>query len=103
MTSDARPELPPLWQATFDDRLLDQLFADLATAADVLSVQAKTDPRKYATADPLTLGAARERLTAGDVRGVQVHYRYDGREWTDTVLRVPGGYRLVRMAVTSGS
>jgi hypothetical protein len=98
-------ELPPLWQATFDDRTLDQYFSDLASAADVLSVQAKADSRNYASADPLTLDAARDRLTAGDVRGVQVHYRFDGREWTDTVLRVPGGYRLVRMEapVTSGS
>ena len=47
----------------------------------------------------LNPAAARDRLKAGDVRGVQLRYRYAGREWTDTVLRVPGGYRLVRMEV----
>lgn len=98
-------ELPPLWQATFDDRTLDQLFADLESAAEVLSIQAKADPRKYAAAEPLTPAAARDQLKAGDVRALQIQYRYDGREWTDTVLRLPGGYRLVRMEVpvTSGS
>jgi hypothetical protein len=37
-------------------------------------------------------------LKGGEVRGVQVWYRHDGREWTDTILRVSDGYRLVRMA-----
>ena len=97
--ADARPELQTLWQATLDDGTLAQLFADLGAAAEVLSVQAKADPRRPAAADPLTLAAARDRLTAGDARAVQVRYRYDGCEWTDTVLRVPGGYRLVRMQV----
>jgi hypothetical protein len=97
--ADARPKLPPLWQATFDESTLDRLFVDLESAAEVLSVQAKADPRAYAPAGPLTLAAAWERLAARAVRGVQVRYRYDGDEWTDTVLCVPGGYRLVRMQV----
>jgi hypothetical protein len=66
-------------------------------AAEGLSVQAKADPRAYASTDPLAPAAARDRLKAGEVRGVQLQYRYDGREWTDTLLRVPGGYRLVCM------
>jgi hypothetical protein len=105
VTIEPRPDLPILWKATLDDPMLDQLFTDLESAAEGLSVQVKGDPREYASTDPLTLDAARHRLRAGDVRGVQVRYRYDGREWTDTVLRVPGGYRLVRMEapVTSGS
>jgi hypothetical protein len=97
--ASARPVLPPLWQATFDESTLDRLFVDLESATEVLSVQAKADPRAYAPADPLTLTTARERLTTRAVRGVQVRYRYDGHEWTDTVLCVPGGYRLVRMQV----
>jgi hypothetical protein len=97
--ADARPELPPLWQATFDESILDRLFADLESATEVLSIQAKADPRAHAPADPLTLAAAWERLAARAVRGVQVRYRYDGHEWADTVLCAPGGYRLVRMQV----
>ncbi|HVK17533.1 MAG TPA: hypothetical protein VM533_11345 [Fimbriiglobus sp.] len=96
------PPVPPLWQATFDADHLAQLFADLASAAEVLSVQGKADPRRYAAADPLTLDAAHRRLLDGDLVGVQVRYRYDGQEWTDTILRAAGGYRLVRCQVPAG-
>ncbi len=69
----------------------------------MLSVQAKAGPGRYAATDPLSLANARARLTGGEAAGVQVHYRYDGHEWTDTVLRTAGGYRLVRCRVpTSG-
>ena len=71
----------------------------MESATEVLSVQAKADPRAHAPADQLTLAAAWESLVERTVRGVQVRYRYDGHEWTDTVLCVPGGYRLVRMRV----
>jgi hypothetical protein len=93
------PPLPALWQATFDDQLLDQYFADLGSAAEVISVRAKADPRRYAADGPLTLSDAHNSLKEGVARGVQIHYRYGGEEWTDTVLRGPGGYRLVRMKV----
>jgi hypothetical protein len=94
--------LPPLWQATFDDRMLDQLFADLGSSAEVLLVRVKADPQRYAADEALTLGDALDRLKAGDARGVQVCYRYDGEEWADTVLRSPGGYRLIRMKNPAG-
>jgi hypothetical protein len=95
------PAVPPMWQAELDPATLDQLFADLATAAEVLSVRGKADPRVYAAADPLTLAAARNRLTAGDLTAVQLRYRYDGHEWADTLLRAPGGFRLVRCQVSA--
>jgi hypothetical protein len=101
-SADARPELPPLWQASFDARTLEQYFADLASAADVQSIRTKADPRQHAAADPLTLTAARDLLASGLVRGVQVVYRYDESDWADTVLAVPNGYRIVRMQVPAG-
>lgn len=103
MMADGKPELPPLWQANFTDETLDQYFVDLASSAEGISVQAKADPRKYSSGDPLTLNVAHDRLKAGDIRGIQIHYRYDNREWTDTLIRLPDGYRLVRMEVTSGN
>jgi hypothetical protein len=96
------PPLPPLWQATLAPAVLDQLFSDLATAAEVLSVQGKGGAKAYAAADPLTLDTARERLVAGELAGVQVRYRYGGDEWADTLLRAAGGFRLVRMKVPVG-
>jgi len=90
------PPVPPMWQATLDAATLGQLFADLAASAEVLSVQGKGDPRRYASADPLTLEAARDRLASGELAGVQLRYRFDGHEWADTLLRAPAGFRLVR-------
>jgi hypothetical protein len=88
-----------MWQAELGEGTLDQLFADLAASAEVLSVRGKADPRRYASADPLTLAAARDRLTTGDLTAVQLRYRYDGHEWADTLLRAPGGFRLVRCQI----
>jgi hypothetical protein len=90
------PPVPPMWKADLDAPALAQLFADLASAAEVLSVQGKGDPRRFAAAEPLTLQAARDRLDAGELAGVQIRYRYDGETWADTLLRTPAGFRLVR-------
>ena len=40
---------------------------------------------------------AQAGLAAGDFRGVQVRYVYEGKEWCDTLLAAPGGVRLVRI------
>ena len=95
------PPVPPMWQAELDRDTLDRLFADLTADAEILSVRGKGAPGQYASTDPLTLTTARDRFDTGSLTGVQIRYRYDGREWTDTLLRVPGGYRLVRCQVSS--
>lgn len=96
------PAVPPMWQATLDPAALAQLFTDLRAAAEVESVRGKADPRGYAPADALTLDAAHARLTAGELTGVQIRYRFDGHDWTDTVLRAAGGFRLVRCRASDG-
>ena len=93
------PPVPPMWQADLDADALGRLFADLAAAAEVLSVRGKGGQRGYASDDQITPSTAHEQLAAGVLAGVQVRYRYDGHEWTDTVLRTAGGFRLVRCRV----
>lgn len=90
------PPVPPMWQADLDAAALGQLFADLGTAAEVLSVQGKSGAGRYASPDPLTLEAAREQFASGEITGVQIRYRFEDREWIDTLLRVGRGFRLVR-------
>jgi hypothetical protein len=105
MTAPAndRPALPPLWQAVVDERTLDQLFTDLNAAAEIHAIQAKTDSRTLAKNEPLSLDSAKTQLKTGDVCGIQIHYRYDGQEWRDTIMRMQkGSYRLVRMQAVSG-
>jgi hypothetical protein len=35
-------------------------------------------------------------------KGVKIRYRYDRRVWVDTLLGVPGGFRLVRCRTPGG-
>ncbi|MBA4191994.1 MAG: hypothetical protein C0467_28780 [Planctomycetaceae bacterium] len=90
------PPVPLMVEGLIDATTLRQLFTDLATAASVTEVREKGDPRGYALPTGLTPAQARDRLLSGLTRAVQVRYRYDGHEWTDTILRIPPGYRVVR-------
>jgi hypothetical protein len=88
-------QLPPLQQARLDEPTLDQLFSDLAACATVRSVQ----PRTHPSAPPvfLTVADARVGLKDGTLRGLQIRYRYEGKDWCDTLLRGQDGVRLVRI------
>jgi hypothetical protein len=88
-----------MWQAVLNEVTLGQLFADLTASAEVLSVQGKAGAGRYGSAEPLTLAAAYDRLASGEITGVQIRYRFEDREWIDTLLRVGHGFRLVRCRV----
>jgi hypothetical protein len=90
------PPVPLMVEGLIDPPTLTRLFADLASAATVLGVREKGGPAEYATNDEMPPATALERLLAGAARAVQVRYRYDGHEWTDTVLATPAGFRVVR-------
>lgn len=93
------PPVPLLVEGVLDAPSLEQLFADLAAHAEILSIHEKGDPRGYAGVDGLTLGQARERLLGGVAGRVQVRYRFEGHEWADTILGSPAGFRVVRCQV----
>lgn len=90
------PTVPLMVEGVIDAATLRRLFTDLAAAATVLSVREKGDPREYADPAERTPEAALDRLLTGSARAVQIRYRYDGHEWTDTVIAVPTGFRVVR-------
>lgn len=90
------PTVPLMVEGVIDAATLRQLFADLAAAAAVLAVREKGDPRGYADGGERAPESALDRLLAGAARAVQVRYRYDGHEWTDTVFAVPTGFRVIR-------
>lgn len=99
MTQPTLPDGPPvplLVEGLIDSTTLRQLFADLAAAATVLTVREKGDPRGYAGEAELSPLAALDRLLSGTTRAVQLRYRFDGHEWTDTVLATSPGYRVLR-------
>jgi hypothetical protein len=95
-TFDDGPQVPLMVDGLIDAATLRQLFADLAASATILGVREKNDARAYTTAPALTADEARDRLLGGTARAVQVRYRYDGFEWTDTILAASSGFRVVR-------
>ncbi|MCB9561948.1 MAG: hypothetical protein H6709_13620 [Kofleriaceae bacterium] len=94
-------DLPPIHEALLDAATLGQLFLDVATVTEVLGVSIKGGPRtraEDAAGEPRAqLARAHELLDAGVVAGVQLRYRHDGRQWWDTLMRAPGGVRLIRV------
>jgi hypothetical protein len=49
---------------------------------------------------PPSLELARNALAAGVASAVQLRYRFGGQEWWDTLVRIEGGVRLIRISHT---
>jgi hypothetical protein len=90
------PPVPIMVDGVIDTATLRQLFADLASSATVLGVREKGWPTAYTSGDEPTPEAALARLLAGSVRATQVRYRFAEHDWTDTIMTVAGGFRVVR-------
>lgn len=87
------PPLPDLDDGVLDDPGLDALITDLSALGEDLVVRTRGTEGHSA---PATLAHAVAALRAGAVRAMQVSYRYQGQTWIDTVMRTPGGWRVVR-------
>lgn len=88
--------LPTLQTADLDEEGLDALLVDLAACAEDIEIVVKSAPAARAEGAAPALRAALERFRAGELRGVQIRYRFEGRLWCDTLIRTAGGARLVR-------
>lgn len=98
MTTTPSADLPAVYQAELDDETRLALFRDWG-ALDAVQVSVKRAERAYMQeSEAWTLPRARLALESGDIRAIQVRYVHEGMLWTDTLLRHPGGLRLVRMA-----
>lgn len=102
MDNPDHPEisLPELQETLLDDATLEQLFFDVKHAAELIGVSLKgaSQERAAETSSGDPLQQAKDALREGRVMGVQLRYRHGGREWWDTLMRVQGGVRLVRIA-----
>jgi hypothetical protein len=92
----AGPPLPTLVEGLLGDPELELLFTELAAHGRILEVLTRVGPRDHASPDRLTLGEAKRLLLSGAVRAVQVRYHFDDAEWSDTLIRLPTGTRVVR-------
>lgn len=93
-------DLPPVQQAILDAETLAALVRDLNECAQIDDVLLKGDaPTMIATSqrEIVQLDDAVLRMQRGEVRGVQVRYRYDGQSWCDTLMHGSEGVRLTRI------
>jgi hypothetical protein len=94
--SETLKEFPQLQQVAVDDALLDALVADLTALTEILCVMPKAGAgRVVPKTVPLDDGA--QMLREGNLRGLQIRYRYEGDEWWDTLMQTPNGIRLTRI------
>ena len=93
-------ELPDLQQSTLDPETLAQLFTDLATCTEILEVIPKAMAQGYVPeSSEIGLEEGQKMLLSGNVRGLQIRYRYQGSQWWDTLLPdvQHSGFRIVRI------
>lgn len=96
----AADALPPICDVLVDAATIDQLFFDIAAAAELIGVTRKARGAQRADDDALDLAAAHAALRAGTVGAVQLRYRHAGEEWCDTVISIADGFRLIRISHT---
>lgn len=90
-------QIPELQDTTLSAATVETLFADLAACAQVLSIVPKAAPG-FVPGKSIPLAAAQAGLQDGSFRAVQIRYRFEAREWCDTLMPAPdGGTRLVRI------
>lgn len=90
-------DVPSLNEGLLDPETVARLFADVGEHTQLLDVITKGAPGHRASSTPLSLAEAEAALASGQVRGVQLRYRWEGAEWWDTLLRLPEGFKLVRI------
>jgi hypothetical protein len=96
--NEASPALPDLNQSMLDSATFEALCRDLRACTEITEVIPKYGAEAYVPEDAqLTLERGWELLQAGQLRGLQVRYRYDGADWWDTLMKTSGGIRLVRI------
>ena len=98
-SSNHAPPLPDLHKAQFDAAELERLLRDIGACAQVTEIIPKfTAAGLVPDTAALTLDDGRRLLLDGGARAVQFRYRYEGADWWDTVMALPGGqFRLVRI------
>lgn len=90
------PPVPMMVEGLIDSNLLRRLFVDLQTAATISEVREKNGPLTHSAESAKGVTEVFDRLLAGTARAIQVRYRFDGSDWTDTVFATSTGFRVNR-------
>lgn len=100
-TTDTSIELPDLQDEVLNEETLSQLFADLASFAEIHEIRIKGGARKNADSQTVDLSESHRLLRSREIHGVQILYTHDQIRWFDTLLQNPNGWRLIRMKALS--
>jgi hypothetical protein len=73
------------------------LFDDYRACAADLQIQLKAGPGFALPHRAPSLDDAEAMLLAGNIRGLQLRYRFGEQNWCDTLMPLPSGARLVRI------
>ncbi len=93
--------LPELHQSTLDAETLDALFADLEACTEILAVLPKAGPG-HTQPENIALADGRDQLLSGQLRGLQIRYRYQGEEWWDTLIHRGNSIHITRIQQNYG-
>jgi hypothetical protein len=96
--SDPELVLPSVHIAEIDHDKLHELFADVEALGERLEIVLKRATEAHVERVPcVSLAEALEELSSGTALGAQLRYSYKGDDWWDTLMRIPDGFRLVRI------
>ncbi len=90
-------QLPGVHSADVDRATILELVRDLQSCARIESVQARAAVRAEPVNQSDGIESAVQQLLSGAASAVQIRYLYDDIHWTDTIMRVDSGYRMIRM------
>lgn len=91
------PAMPQMREAILTAEDVDSMLADWKAHTQLLHVSGKGRLRtQVGDSTILSVDGAVEQLISGQLLAIQVRYRFDSYQWTDTLLNAPGGFRLVR-------
>lgn len=94
-------ELPYVHDGALTREQLLVVVSDIESGTEILAVNVKRLRQAHSDEQPVSLRHALAQLLEGAVTGLQVRYRYQGREFWDTLLSTASGYRIVRIDHTA--
>jgi hypothetical protein len=95
MTDEPKP-LPELHQTVLTPETLADLVTDLKACAKILVVMPKAGPG-YVAPKEIDLDEGAKLLESGQLRGLQIRYRYQNEEWWDTLINRDGNISITRI------
>ncbi|MEQ1826741.1 MAG: hypothetical protein ABL921_12380 [Pirellula sp.] len=95
-TDDEGPAIPEMREALLHPEELRELGADLEKFATVHQVLCKSGARDRSPATNRSVLEAIENLIAKSITAIQVRYRFDNHDWTDTLVHDRDCVRLIR-------